>query len=176
MSHRRSDTRAGGPPRWARILFVTLLIVYLLGGLVVVQQALAAQEEVQPSQSSIFPVPGNGTLSRPPSGSDDRTVKSYFRYLDLQTYGTLPETYHVSVVTMLEFYGVAGITIASLYFFTFAWYGRLKTRDLYPVEVYNGYIAERGNPVDPFNWFVWAVMLIYAVVYVAVSLTYGQLY
>lgn len=153
---------------------VVLLVAYVAAGLGIVAQALA--QPVQPSASSITPVPGHPGITRPPAGSDDDTVKSYFHYLDVQTFGTITETYHVNMVTLLEFYGVAGITIVSYYFFTFAWYGRLKTRDLYPVEVYNGYITERGNPVDPFNWCVWIVMLAYAFVYVAISLTYGQLY
>jgi hypothetical protein len=157
--------------RRIRKFYALTVIAYLILGIALVGVAYAQQS----SQSSVFPVPGNRQLSVP-RGSTDAEARAYFDYLQLQTYAGLQETYSISIVTVLEFYGVGGIVLVTTYFFMFAWYARLKRDDLYPVEVYNGYVTERGGPVDAFNWAVWAIMVIYAVAYIAISITYGQLY
>jgi hypothetical protein len=157
--------------RRIRKFYAFTVIAYLLTGIVLVGVAYAQQS----SRSSVFPVPGNVRL-QVPKGSTDQEAQDYFNYLQLQAYGGVRETYRVNVVTFLEFYGVAGIVVGVLYLFMFTWYARLRRDDLYPVEVYNGYITERGGPIDPFNWAVWSIMLIYAIAYIAVSLMYGQLY
>ena len=43
-------------------------------------------------------------------------------------------------------------------------------RDLYPVEVYNAIITERGGPVDTFNWVLYAVLLSYMAYYTVTNL------
>jgi hypothetical protein len=154
-----------------RKFYALTVIAYLILGIVLVGVAYAQTS----SLSSVFPAPGNSKLSVP-RGSTDAEAKAYFDYLQLQAYGGLHETYSINIVTVIEFYGVGGIVLVTTYFFMFAWYARLNRDDLYPVEVYNGYVTERGGPVDPFNWAVWAIMVIYAIAYIAISITYGQLY
>jgi hypothetical protein len=167
---RRSGARARTMKR-IRQFYVLTVVIYLIMGVLLVGVAYAQQA----SQSWVFPTPGTTQL-KVPTGSDDAQAQAYFNYLQLQTYAGIHETYHVNVIALLEVYGVGGLVLGVLYLFMFAWYARLRTDDLYPVEVYNGYVTERGGPIDPFNWAVWTIMIIYAVAYIAVSLTYGQLY
>ena len=48
--------------------------------------------------------------------------------------------------------------------------------DLYPVEVYNAYITERGGPIDSFNWATYAILLTYMAYYTVINLIFGQYY
>jgi len=159
--------------RRAQIIYLCLMLAYAVMGLLIVSIAYAQNNES--SASPIFPVPAETTV-HPPSGSSDAVVDRYYRYLDIQNYAHLTETYHLDVRGLLEFYGVAAMVIFILYFFVFIWYVRRKVDDLYPAEVYNGYISERGGPIDAFNWWSWAVMTVYAIAYIAVTMVYGQLY
>lgn len=171
MTPRATGRRRGKVWKAARMVYLGMAIVYVLTGFVIVAQAYA---QAFPTASDTFPVPGSAI--RPPAGSDDKAVTEYYRYLDLQAFGVEKETYHQDTKALLEMYGIGGITLISIYFFAFAWYARSRHEDLYPVEVYNSYISERGGPIDPFNWAVWIVMFGYAVAYIAVTLVFGQLY
>ncbi len=44
------------------------------------------------------------------------------------------------------------------------------------MEVYNGYITERGGPVDSFNWATYAILVGLVIAYVVWNLIYGQMY
>jgi hypothetical protein len=129
----------------------------------------------QPSRSTAIPVPSQGFL-HPPKGSSDAVVEQYYDYLRLQNYGDLGQTWKWSWTHILDALGFGAAFLVVLYFFIFAWFARRRRGDLYPVEVYNGYITERNGSVDAFNWAVYALIAIYAVTYIAMSLRFGQLY
>lgn len=154
-----------------RLVYLVTVALYVLLGFVLISAAYAQQA----SQSELLPVPSNTTL-KVPTGNADVTVQSYFHYLQLQELGGLTERYVISPVGLIEMYGVGGAFLVVLYFLMFAWYARLRRDDLYPVEVYNGYVTERGGKIDAFNFAVWAIMLAYAVAYISLSLIYGQIY
>jgi hypothetical protein len=170
MNPDRADKIARLVKRVRGVYLVTVAL-YVLLGFVLISAAYAQQA----SQSELLPVHSNTTM-KVPTGSSDRTVQSYFHYLQLQELGGMSERYVINPVGLIEMYGGGGVILVSLYFLMFAWYARLKRDDLYPVEVYNGYITERGGKIDAFNYAVWAVMLAYAVAYISLSLIYGQIY
>ncbi len=153
-------------------VFLITVVLYGLLGVVLVYQAYAQQ-----TLSSVYPVPGT-VLSVPiPTGNDDKTVNAYYDYLALRHVGTLNETYHIDVYYIGTMYLVIGTGLIVFYFLTFAWYARTRRQgDLYPVEVYNAYITERGGPVDSFNWATYAILLIYMTYYTVINLVLGQYY
>jgi hypothetical protein len=103
-------------------------------------------------------------------------VKAYFDYLKLRHWATVKETYVGDPDTVATMYGLIAVALVLFYYLTFAWFARLKTGDLYPVEVYNGRIAERGGPVDPFNWATYTVLVAYMLFYTVVNVLFGQMY
>ncbi len=147
--------------------------MYVLFGTLIIASAWA---DAVSMTNVIFPTPPIAHL-RPPSGANDSVVEQYYDYQQKQAYSNFPEKYHFEINTVLVIYGILAINIAGLYVFVYAWYtARLRKNDLYPIEVYNGYITERGSPFDYFNYYVWTVMGVYCVVYIVLSLVYAQLY
>lgn len=156
-----------------RVVAIVLLVMYALSGVLLVAKAWA---DAQSSQEAAIPAPGLVYL-RPPTGASDSVVQRYYDYLQKMTYATLPEQYHLDVNSLLIMYAALGISIGTLYVFVISWYtSRLRRNDLYPVEVYNGFIAERAGPIDLLDYYVWALMLAYIVVYVVINLIFAQLY
>ncbi len=155
-------------------LFIATAVMYAVLGGVLIFQARAQQ-----TQSSIYPAPTRGPQQNVPvpTGSDDASVKAFFDYNALRHVSTLRETYIVDPYYWGTMYLTIGLLLLVLYFLTFAWYARVRRRaDLYPVEVYNAVITERGGPVDTFNWVVYAVLLSYMVYYTVTNLAFGQYY
>lgn len=155
--------------RWARRLYVMSVCAY--GLLAAVFTAIAYSQP----RSTTVPLPSQSFL-RPPSGSGDAVVQRYFEYLHLQNLGNIGQTFGQNWIGLSDALAFGAAFLIALYFFVFAWFARRRAGDLYPVEVYNGYITERNGGVDPFNWAVYAVIVIYAVFYIAMSLRYGQIY
>lgn len=157
--------------RRLRLVFGTTATLYVLLGVVMTFSAVAQQRT-----NPVIPVPNKPAALSVPSGSDDKSVNEYFRYMQLRMLQQEHETFYFDTETFLTYYGLLGVMIIVFYFFTFAWYARRKTGDLYPVEAYNGYIVERNGPVDPFNWAVYAILVSYMIYYSIVQILYGQLY
>jgi hypothetical protein len=151
-------------------IFLLTVVLYVALGLVAAAGAVAQQRS-----NPVFPEYGKPTATVP-TGSDDKSVEDFYHYNQLRELIKVNETYVFDTETFLTYYGLIGIGLISFYFLTFSWYARLKTGDLYPTEVYNGYIAERGGPVDPFNWAVYAILLAYMLYYTFVMVTFGQQY
>ena len=153
-----------------RRIYVITVITYVLLGLLLTIPAYATENTANP----IVPIPGPSVSV--PTGSDDVSVLAYYDYLNLRHANSLKETYNYDWQTFLVTYGLIAAVLIAFYFFVFAWYARRRRSDLYPVEVYNGFITERGGPVEPFNYAAWSILGIYMIYYVAIQLTYGQLY
>lgn len=158
----------------ARIMIVSVALYGLLGGLLIYT---AHEAYAQQTLSSVYPSMGKTLDMQVPTGSDDASVKKFYEYLALRHVGTLEETYIFNWYYFNTMYLVIGTGLIVFYFLTFSWYARVRKQgDLYPVEVYNAYITERGGPVDPFNWAVYSILLIYMVYYTVINLTLGQYY
>lgn len=153
------------------LLFAITAVLYVLLGVALSIQAFA-QQRLNP----VFSEVGNPTTRPVPTGSDDASVKAFYHYLDLRHLAVERETYVGDPETAATYYGLIGVAIIIFYYFTFAWYARLKSGDLYPVEVYNGYIPERGGPVDRFNWATYTILVAYMVYYTVVNILFGQMY
>jgi hypothetical protein len=156
--------------RISAVFAITAVLYALLGGLIVYQAS------AQQTLSSVFP-----TLNKPhvrvPTGSDDKSVNAFFDYNALRHVATLDETYINNGYYWGTMYLIIGMILISVYFLAFAWFAKVrKGGDLYPVEVYNAYLAERGGPVDAFNWVVYAILLSYMVVYSVINIIGGQYY
>ena len=113
-----------------------------------------------------------------PTGSDDVTYRSITTTCRLRHLQGQVETYGVNDVVLVIIYGILGATLLIFTAITWAWFTRQRrgTPGLYPVEVYNGYITERGSPVDTIAWSNYAVMLAFMVFYIWWNLTFGQWY
>jgi hypothetical protein len=172
MTRRRSPEALQRAGKLIGRVFLITVIMYGLLGMLLVYQAYAQQ-----TLSSVYPVRGKVLPMSVPTGSNDQTVKAYYDYLTLRHVGTLNETYHIDWYYFGTMYLVIGTGLIVFYFLTFAWYARSRRQgDLYPVEVYNAYITERGGPVDSFNWAVYAILLIYMLYYTVINLILGQYY
>jgi len=167
----RRDARmpAGILTRPARRFYLVATLAYAALGLVFTAVAVAAQ-----TNNPIVPLPGDST--KVPTGSDDASVKAYYDYLNARHLDGLSETYGFDWNTFLTIYGLILIFLVATFFFVYAWHARRAKGDMYPVEVYNGYITERGGGVDAFNWALYAVFLTYMVYYTVISVLYGQYY
>ncbi len=154
--------------RRLRRFYAVTAILYALLGLLFIQRAMAqTRVPVSVYTNDIEPVP---------TGNDDETVMRYYDYLYLRHLRNFQETYFTNPLLLSWVYGVLGAGLLVIYAFTFGWYSRRLHHDLYPVEVYNGYIAERGGPVDPFNWAVYGVLLAYMAYYTVTCVVFGQQY
>ncbi len=152
-------------------LMIISAVIYSLFGGVLIYQAHAQQ-----TLSWVFPTP-NKPFLKVPTGSDDASVKRFYDYNNLRHVATLEETYYVNGYYWGTMYLVIGLILLVSYFLTFAWFARLRSQgDLYPVEVYNGYLTERGGPIDTFNWVVYAVLLSYMAYYTIINIMGGQYY
>jgi hypothetical protein len=148
----------------------TAVLYALLGGL------LLYSAYAQQTRSTVFPTP-NKPIFRVPTGSDDAAVKAFYDYNELRHVSSLEETYFIDPYYWETMYLVIGGILISLYFLAFSWYSRRRgAGDLYPVEVYNAYITERGGPIDAFNWASWSIILAYMVYYASMTLSFGQYY
>lgn len=165
----RKYQRAG---RIITTFFVVSAVLYAALGGVLVYQAYAQQ-----TRSWVIPTPNKPIFDKVPTGSDDAAVNAFFDYNNLRHVSSLEETYIINPYYWGTMYLVIGVILIVSYFLTFAWYSRLRTHgDLYPVEVYNAYLTERGGPIDTFNWVVWSVLLTYMVYYTVINLMFGQYY
>jgi hypothetical protein len=154
----------------AALMIATTVMYALLGGFVV-YQAYAQQ-----TYSWVIP-----TLNKPylkvPTGADDKSVNAFFDYNQLRHLASLQETYFLDPYYLGTMYLVIGVVLLIFYTVSLSWFSRQRSRgDLYPVEVYNGYLTERGGPVDALNWVMYAVLLSYMIVYTVVNLIGGQYY
>ncbi|MCL5736023.1 MAG: hypothetical protein M1274_10635 [Actinobacteria bacterium] len=164
-------TRLRGPKsRALRRFYLGGVVVYLILGALLAYPAYATENTLNP----VVPVPAWST--NVPTGSDDASVQAYYDYLSLEHFSTMKETYHFNWQNFTVTWAVIAAALISLYFFAFAWYARRRSGDLYPVEVYNGFITERNGPIDMFNYAVWAILGIYAIFYMVIQLIYGQIY
>ncbi len=157
-------------PRGIVRFYLAGVVLYLVLGAILAVPAAATENTFNP----IVPVPVS--VSGVPTGSDDASVQAYYDYLNLVHANSLKETYHFSWGNFFITYALIAAVLIALYFFAFAWYARRRAGDLYPVEVYNGFITERGGPVDAFNYAAWAILGIYMVWYLVIQLIYGQIY
>ncbi len=156
--------------RWVARLYVLAAVLYVLLGFTLIANAYARGQEVNP----MIPVPSEYTDV--PTGSDDEAVEAYYDYLNYRHLDELNQTYLFDPLGITTIYGILGGILVISYFFAFAWHARMSRGDLYPVEVFNGYLSERGGPVDPFNWAVYAILIAYMVYYTVVHLIFGQYY
>jgi hypothetical protein len=156
--------------RTMRLIYVVTVVTYLLLGPLLAIPAYATENTFNP----IAPIPGPSTVV--PTGSDDTSVLAYYDYMNLRHLNSIKETYIYDWQAFLVTYAIIAAVMVFFFFFVFAWYARRRSADLYPVEVYNGLLTERGGPVDPFNHAAWAILGIYVAYYTVIQLTYGQLY
>lgn len=156
--------------RWFGRLYLLAAALYVLLGFVLIGTALARGLEVNP----MIPVPSR--FAEVPSGSDDASVQAYYDYLNYRHLDYLSETLTVDWLTITTVYGILAGILVIFYFLAMAWGARRSKADLYPVESFNGYISERGGPIDPFNLALYAILVCYMVYYTVVSLIYGQYY
>ncbi len=158
-------------PRFWRRLYVFGVVVYIALGFVFAGVAYAQMERIGPSFTT-------NPVTKVPTGSDDVTVQKYYDYLQLRHLQQQVETYGVSSVTLVIVYGILGATLLLFAALAWIWFSRQKrgAPGLYPVEVYNGYITERADPVDAFAWSNYAVMLAFMVFYIWWDLVFGQWY
>lgn len=163
-------TRIRSKTRGVYRVYIAGVVLYLLLGGLLAYPAYATENTLNP----VAPVPAS--TMNVPTGSDDASVLAYYDYLNLQHAGTLTETYNYNWQNFLVTYMMIAAALISLYFFAFAWYARRRSADLYPVEVFNGFITERNGPVDAFNYGVWTILVIYMIYYTVIQLIYGQIY
>ena len=152
--------------RWARRLIWLTAIIYALLGVAMAWQAHAQTKSVIDT----------GTVHEVPTGSDEKSVQAYYDYLNESQLLSEHETYLIDTPALGWTYGMLGALLIVSYFFIFSWYARQQSHDLYPVESYNGYITERGGPVDPFNYAFYIVLGSFMIYYAYIQILYGQLY
>jgi hypothetical protein len=157
--------------RYVAILMVLTAVMYGVFGAFIIYRTYAQQ-----TYSWVIP-----TLNKPylkvPTGSDDKSVQAFFDYNQLRHLASLQETYFWDPYYLGTMYLVIGVVVLIFYGVAFSWFARLRSQgDLYPVEVYNAYITERGGPVDILNWLAYAVLLCYMITYTVVNLIGGQYY
>lgn len=158
-------------PRFWRRLYVSAVAAYIVLGFLFAGVAYAQLERIGPS----FP---SNPVVKVPSGSDDDTVMAYYDYLQLRHLQQQTNTYGVNPVDLTIVYGILGAVLLLFAALVWMWHTRQGRNDpgLYPVEVYNGYVAERAGPVDLFTWANYAVMLAFMVWYIWWDLVFGQWY
>jgi len=152
--------------------FILIAVVgYLALGVFFVGRSygLGTYERIGPTYST-------HTIINVPTGSDDATVLDYYDYLQLRHLQQQTETYFVNTVDLTITYGILGGVLAIFTTLTFMWYSRDRKAGLYPVEVYNGYIAEGAGHVDLFVWANYAAMVAFMGWYIWWNLTFGQWY
>ena len=156
-------------PRWVRRFYIYSVIAYIALGFVFVGQAYATWERMG-GPITVHPV------VKVPTGNDDKTVDAYYAYLQLRHLQQQTVTFNVQATPLLITYGTLGATLFVLYTMVFMWYSKRRSDSagLYPVEVYNGYIAERGGPVELFTYANYALMVAFSAWYVWWNIAFGQ--
>ena len=157
-------------PRRLRKAYIIIVIAYVALGFVFVAQTYATAYERLGPQLPSSPV------VKVPTGNDDKTVEAYYDYLQLRHLQQQNQTYTVNSLALLITYSVLGAVLLIFSALVWSWYSR-RRRDsagLYPVEVYNGYIAERNGPVDAYTLANYAVMLAFSAFYVWWDIVFGQ--
>ena len=157
--------------RYITAIMIATAALYAALGVFMIAQAYAQQ-----TYSWVLP-----TLNKPylkvPTGADDASVKAFFDYNQLRHLASLQETYFLDPYYLGTMYLVIGVVLLIFYMVSLSWFSRQRSRgDLYPVEVYNGYLTERSGPVGALNWVMYAVLLSYMIVYTVVNLIGGQYY
>ncbi len=156
-------------PRWLTRFYVWSVIAYVALGFVFVGQAYATWERMG------APITTQPVI-KVPTGNDDKTVEAYYDYLQLRHLQNQNETYSVQATPLLIVYGVLGGTLFILFTMVWMWYSKRRpdSAGLYPVEVYNGYIAERGGVVEPFTYANYGLMVAFSAWYVWWNIAFGQ--
>lgn len=157
--------------RYLSTAYAVLAALYFLMGLV-----LIIAEQLRPRIPYFTAWPNSSQMTSVPSGSSDVDVQNYYNYLHNWNLSGLKETYSFSPALLTWIYLGIGMLLVIFIFLTNAWYARHLRGDLYPIEVYNGYITERGGKVDYFNWAVYAILGSFMLYYAATNLIYGQIY
>lgn len=157
--------------RMAKRFLVIAAVGYIALGVFFVAQtyAFGTYERIGPSFQT-------SPLTHVPTGSADTTVNAYYDYLQLRHLQQQTETYRVNPVDIVIVYGILGAVLVIFSTLGFMWYSREKRQGIYPVEIYNGYIAEGTGRVDLFTWANYATMLAFMVFYIWWNLTFGQWY
>ena len=162
--------------RRVKTFYLVATASFLLLTLFVTAQAIAQGETTTTLPALQGAANNPGPFNSVPTGSDDATVRQYYNYLNLRVLNGYHEMYGVSGFFLGWGLGAAAALLIVLYLFVFAWYARQRTQDLYPVEVYNGYITERAGPVDAFNYVLYAILAGLMVAYTVWNIIYGQMY
>jgi hypothetical protein len=157
--------------RTAKRFFVIAAVGYVVLGVFFVAHtyALGTYERLGPTIQT-------SPVTKVPTGSSDATVRAYYDYLQLRHLQQQTETYGINPVDMIITYGSLGAVLLITSALAFMWYAKDKRSGLYPVEVYNGYIAEGAGGLDLFTLSNYAVMLAFIVFYIWWNLTFGQWY
>jgi hypothetical protein len=161
-------------PIRVRRAYALALIVYIALGFVFIGRSYALD-----GGERVGDVVTTHPVTKVPTGSDDATVERYYDYLQLRHLQQQTETFSVNGVTLTITYGVLGAIIVIFSGLGWMWYaksGGKSQAGLYPVEVYNGYIAERGGPIEFFTWSNYVAMLAFVAFYVWWNLVFGQWY
>lgn len=162
--------------RQVKTFYLVATAAFLLLMLFVSAQSVALGETTTTLPALQGAANNPGPYNSVPTGSDDATVRQYYHYLNLRVLGGYHEMYGVNPFFLSWGFGAAVAILIVLYFFVFSWYARQRTQDLYPVEVYNGYITERAGPVDAFNYVLYAILAGLMVAYTVWNIIYGQMY
>lgn len=157
--------------RYLGLTYTILAVLYFLIG-----ATLILVEWLRPRIPYFLQWPNANEMTSVPTGSSDAEVQAYYNYLHNWSLMDLGEKYFWSPAMLSWAYLGVGMLIIIFIFLTNAWHARQIKGDLYPVEVYNGYISERGGKVDYFNWAVYAIIGSFMLYYAATNLIYGQIY
>jgi hypothetical protein len=159
-------------PRIWRRLYLIALVAYVALGVVFVGSVYGD------SQERIGPIITTQPVIKVPTGSSDATAQAYYHYLQLRHLQQQTETYGVNPVILIIVYGILGATLLIFFTLVWTWYARQPRGQagLYPPEVFDGYIAERGGPIDSFALTNYLVMLAFVVFTVWWNMTFGQWY
>jgi hypothetical protein len=171
MSPEEAAERYNHQKRYLSTAYTVMAVLYFLMG-----AALIIEERVRTRIPYFTDWPNSNQMTSVPSGSSDSQVQAYYNYLHNWNLAGLKETYLFSPAMLTWIYMGIGMLLIIFIYMTNAWYARHRQGDLYPVEVYNGYITERGGKVDYFNWAVYIILGSFMLYYATTNLIYGQIY
>lgn len=124
-----------------------------------------------------------------PSGSSQGQEDRYFNYLWKLDFINGPhQQVNVQWASIITVALWIGVLVLLAYLLTNGSYHEQNKRglatdpngpeiqDLYPVEAYNGIITERNGAVDKFNYFLYAIVIAFAVGLMLSQILNGQVY
>ncbi|MHB0867499.1 MAG: hypothetical protein ACYC6B_08655 [Thermoleophilia bacterium] len=171
MSSQSTPASFNHQKRYLRATYTLMALAYVLIGAV-----LIIEQKVRSRIPYFTDWPNSSEMQSVPSGSSDQDVTAYYSYLHSWSLSQVKETYFFNPLLLTWVYATIGVIIIIFIFLSNAWYARYRQGDLYPVEVYNGYMSERGGKVEYFNWAVYIILGAFMVYYAATNLIYGQIY